>query len=547
ASGGRLYVDALLMASLPWTGSAGPVSTVQEIRLGQYPGANGGGYLAGAADDVRIYGRALFPEEVAALYSAVPPADTTPPVLSLVAAGGVGPVLATITWTTDEPADSQVEYGLTTGYGSATGVNANLLLAHSQALTGLAAGTAYHYRVKSRDASGNLAVSGDFTFTTSLLPALSVNDVTVTEGNSGTVSATFNVTLSPAAIGTVTVGFATANGTATAGSDYVASSGTLTFNPGDTVKTVTVAVNGDTVVEGNETFFVNLSSPTWATLSDGQGQGTIANDDVPPLSCPVAPVTAGSAFNATVSGGSSAKDWVASYVPGAPNTSWLGAFKYVSLPRPAAVSLTAPATSGTYELRLFANDTFNRIGSCTYQVEPASTPALSIDDVTVTEGNGGTVNATFNVTLSAAATGTVTVAFATADGTATAGTDYVASSGTLTFTAGQTVKTVTVAVNGDTTAEANETFFVNLSAPSGATISDGQGQATITNDDSSGGPLTCPTSVAPGASFNTTVTGGSAVKDWLASYVPGSPNTAWLGQFKYVPLPRPATVSMTAP
>src|SRR4029078_3486494 len=116
----------------------------------------------------------------------------------------------------------------------------------------------YPYRVKPRDASGNLAVSGDFTFTTSLLPALSVNDVTVTEGNSGTVSATFNVALSPAAIGTVTVGFATANGTATAGSDYVASSGTLTFNPGNTVKTVTVAVNGDTTGEGNEHFVVTL-------------------------------------------------------------------------------------------------------------------------------------------------------------------------------------------------------------------------------------------------------------------------------------------------
>ena len=71
-------------------------------------------------------------------------------------------------------------------------------------------------------------------------------------------------------------------------------------------------------------------------------------------------------------------------------------------------------------------------------------------------------------------------------------------------------------VNGDTTAESNETFFVNLSAPSGATISDSQGQGTITNDDAAAA-LTCPTSVAPGASFNTTVTAGSSIKDWLAS------------------------------
>ena len=106
--------------------------------------------------------------------------------------------------------------------------------------------------------------------------------------------------------------------------------------------------------------------------------------------------------------------------------------------------MTAPAAHGTYELRLFANDTFTLIGSCTYQVGTGAAPSLSINDVTVTEGNAGTVSATFNVTLSAAATGTVTVSFATANGTATAGCDYVANSGTLTFNPGETVKTVTV-------------------------------------------------------------------------------------------------------
>jgi len=55
-------------------------------------------------------------------------------------------------------------------------------------------------------------------------------------------------------------------------------------------------------------------------------------------------------------------------VPGSPNTPWLGAFKYVPLPRPATVSMTAPVNAGTYDLRLFANDAFTLIGSCTYQV-----------------------------------------------------------------------------------------------------------------------------------------------------------------------------------
>ncbi len=224
-------------------------------------------------------------------------------------------------------------------------------------------------------------------------PAISINDATVTEGNSGTTNATFTVTLSAPSASTVTVQYNTANGTATAGSDYQAATGTLTFAPNDTSETITVVVNGDTVFESNETFAVNLSNPTNATIADSQGLGTITNDDAQPP------------------------------------------------------------------------------------------PTISINDVTVTEGNSGTTNATFTVTLSAASASTVTVNFATADNTATAGSDYQAASGTLTFTAGQTTKTITVAVNGDTVVEADETFAVNLSNPTNATISDAQGVGTITNDD----------------------------------------------------------------
>jgi hypothetical protein len=77
----------------------------------------------------------------------------------------------------------------------------------------------------------------------------------------------------------VTVKYATANGTALAGSDYTAASGTLTFAPGQTSQTVTVNVMGNTTVEPNETFAVNLSAASGATLFDGQGVGTILNDD----------------------------------------------------------------------------------------------------------------------------------------------------------------------------------------------------------------------------------------------------------------------------
>ncbi|MCZ8120748.1 MAG: FG-GAP-like repeat-containing protein, partial [Microcystis sp. LE18-22.4A] len=124
--------------------------------------------------------------------------------------------------------------------------------------------------------------------------SLTINDVTVTEGNSGTTNAVFTVSLSSAASTVVSVNYATANGTATAGTDYTAiPPTTLTFNPGETSKTITVAVNGDNQVELNETFFINLSNlqtnGSNVILADNQGQGTITDDDRPKIT--IAPGT----------------------------------------------------------------------------------------------------------------------------------------------------------------------------------------------------------------------------------------------------------------
>jgi hypothetical protein len=111
---------------------------------------------------------------------------------------------------------------------------------------------------------------------------ISINDVQVSEGNSGTTNEVFAVTLAQASNLTVKVDYATANGTATAPADYTAiPTTTLTFAPGETSKSVTVVVNGDTTNEPNETFFVNLTNPVNATISDNQGLGTILNDDAP--------------------------------------------------------------------------------------------------------------------------------------------------------------------------------------------------------------------------------------------------------------------------
>jgi hypothetical protein len=406
-----------------------------------------------------------------------------------------------------------------------------------------AAGT-YELRLFANDL---FTLIGSCSFQVAPPPGLAVGDVVVGEGDAGTANATFTVTLSPASGAPVTVQWATANGTATQPSDYQAASGSLTFNPGETSRTAVVPVNGDTTAEPDETFFVNIANASGATIADGQGRATITNDDAAPpaLTCPATPVPPGGTYAATVNGGGSAKDWVAQYTPGAPNSPWIGQWKYVPLPRPATVTMTAPGVGGTYELRLLANDGFMVIGACTFQVVPA--PTLSINDVAVGEGNAGTVNVNFTVALSPASSGPVTVNWATTNGTATQPSDYAPGSGSLAFAAGQTSKTVTVVVNGDTVPEADETFLVNLSGASGAAVSDGQGQATIANDDAAPA-IACPTApVSPGGSYTTTVSVGSSAKDWVAQYTPGSPNRPWIGQWKYVPLPRPAMVTMTAP
>ena len=120
---------------------------------------------------------------------------------------------------------------------------------------------------------------------------LSINDVSVAEGHNGPTTLSFTVALSKPSNQVVTVQYATANGTATAPGDYVAKSGTLSFAPGVTTKTVAVTVNGDTAMEANESFVVNLSNPVNATLFDAQGIGTITNDDgvAAPQSAPLSP------------------------------------------------------------------------------------------------------------------------------------------------------------------------------------------------------------------------------------------------------------------
>jgi len=113
-------------------------------------------------------------------------------------------------------------------------------------------------------------------------PQMNIGDVSVDEGNSGTTDATFTISMDKTTDRAVTVDYASADGTATSPDDYAATDGTATIPAGQTGTTVSVQVNGDTTVEGDERFSVNLSQPQNATINDGQGTGTITNDDTPP-------------------------------------------------------------------------------------------------------------------------------------------------------------------------------------------------------------------------------------------------------------------------
>jgi hypothetical protein len=110
-------------------------------------------------------------------------------------------------------------------------------------------------------------------------PSVTIADVTLTEGQSGTKSFVFTFTLSGPSALTTRVRYETADGSATAGGDYTTRTGEVVFSPGVTTMTVAIAVHGDTAVEANETFFVNLNTPTNLTIGDAQAVGTILNDD----------------------------------------------------------------------------------------------------------------------------------------------------------------------------------------------------------------------------------------------------------------------------
>jgi len=333
-------------------------------------------------------------------------------------------------------------------------------------------------------------------------PRLLISDLTITEGNSGTHSANFTVTLSAAGTETVTVAYTTADHSATSSSDYTAANGTLTFAPGETSKTITVLVNGDRIGEAIETFTVNLSNQTNAVITDGQAWGYIY-DDEPRISITPASRSEGNAdqsplaFTVTLSSASDAPvtvAWETTNNTAAAGSDYQGGSGTLIIP--------AGETTGTITV-LINGDRLPEPNKIFFVILSGATnaviadgqvlgtilddePRISISDVTKKEGNGKkTTLFVFTVTLSVAYDQPVTMSFQTVNGTATTSdNDYVAKTGTLTFNPGETTKTITIQVKCDSKRESNQYFYLDLSgSSSNSWFSKSRGIGTILNDD----------------------------------------------------------------
>ncbi len=345
----------------------------------------------------------------------------------------------------------------------------------------------------------------DMTLTALVFPVITIaSPDPIVEGNVGNTNLVFTVSLSQPLILDVSVDYATASGTATSGVDFVPTSGTLVIAAGHTSGSIIVPVIGDLIPERNETFTVALSNPVRGTLGvPAIATGTIIDDDAPPqisFSQPVyAALEGGGSTTITVSRTNPSVPVSVNYststdtaTAGVDFTSTSGTLNFGA----GVISLTFQVpildpgiSGGTRSFNVNLSNPHG--GGATLDLATAQVtildndpppPAISIGNAGVTEAIYGSIDAVFTVTLGSAVSVPLTVQFATADGTATAGADYVAESGTLTFAAGQTSAQVHVPVKSDFIQESDETFTVTLSNPSGgATLGTAVGTGTIQN------------------------------------------------------------------
>ena len=358
----------------------------------------------------------------------------------------------------------------------------------------------------------NIGVSGATMYATLQYSQLTVQFQSgSSSGSEATTPAIITVNLSAVSGQTVTVNYATNNGTAAAGSDYTTTNGTLTFNPGETSKTINVPITNDSVVESSETFTVSLSSPTNATLGATATHTYTINDDdsygsiqLNSAAYSVNENGAAVTITATRTGGSSGTVGV-SY--GTANGTAAAGSDYTAAS--GTLSWAAGDTANkTFTVSISndaldeANETFTvtlgaPTGGASLGSPATATVTITDDDpappvqfeAAASTGSESVTPAAITVTLSAVSGQTVTVNYATANGTAAAGSDYTTTNGTLTFAPGETSKTINVPITNDSTVESSETFTVSLSSPTNATLGATTTHTYTINDDDSYGSI----------------------------------------------------------
>ena len=328
-------------------------------------------------------------------------------------------------------------------------------------------------------------------------PNISIVDQTLAE-NASNLTAT--VTLDVASSKIITVGYATADGTATASNDYTSTSGSLTFTPGDLSQTFDIPIRADNLDEDNETFTVSLSSAVNAVISPDNGTATmtIADDDAE-STISLAPVTASESdgtVNIVASLNQASERLITVDYQFTGQTATAGED---FAPDNGTISFAPGVLTQNIALRILpdlvdeidetiqidiSNPTNARVtgGSAIVLItDDDSAPTISIDDTVI--ANETAVSRPVTVRLSAASGNQVTVSYVTSDGTASVNNDYNASTGTATFAPGEVTTTIDVTIISDDLAEGDENFFIDLSSATNATISDNQAEITITDDD----------------------------------------------------------------
>lgn len=349
------------------------------------------------------------------------------------------------------------------------------------------------------------------------LPSFYVEDISINEDTNSLTTANFLVRLSKAPSVITKINYATKSITATASSDYLETSGTLTFSPGQTNKTISVFVLADKIVESNETFQLSLSGQNRGTIAQGTAVATISDTSSLTSDYTIVPVA-----STITEGGTGTSQWLNFIINRTGVTNRRGFIRYnfggsatknVDY-QPLGVNLGGVTTSGatirfapgvttaTLSLRVKGDFTYesdesiqvsisNPGVSNTTIIKPLATtlinndeplPTVLVQNATITEGNTKITKANFQVRLTGQSSMPISVNFTTVNGSAVSGSDYTATSGSITFAPLETLKTVTVDIKGDSNFENFEAFSLILNNPTGANLGK-SGTGIIMNDD----------------------------------------------------------------